>query len=113
MAMTKDPKEITKKTDLEQPLHKVIVLEYVWTFSEAHAKRLKLKLDGFLLGSQDGEDGAALRHGWRDLDDPKRAWPVLLQCALEEIRKRERFDVFDEETQQKKIRREALQGRFK
>ena len=109
-AMTKDPKEITKKTDLEQPLYPVVVLEYVWTHSDAHAKRLKAKLDEYLLGR---DENAALRHGWRDLDDPLRCWPVLIECALAELRRgREVVEVFDEATHQKKVRRAAVGGRF-
>lgn len=109
-AMTKDPKEITKKTDLEQPLYPVVVLEYVWTKSDAAAKRLKAKLDGYLLGR---DENAALRHGWRDLDDPSRCWPVLLECALNELRQqREVIETFDEDTHQKKVRRAAVSGRF-
>ena len=102
VAMTRNPGEITKKTDLEQPLHGVVVLAYVWTTSDAHAKRLKLKLDGYLLG---WTEDAPLRHGWRDLDNPISAWPTLLSLALADIRKREDIDVFDESERQLRINR--------
>lgn len=102
VAMTRDPTEITKKTDIEQPLHKVVVLAYVWTTSDAHAKRLKMRLDGYLLG---WDEDAPLRHGWRDLDDPIKAWPVLLNLAVTDIRLREDIEVFDEAERQSRINR--------
>jgi len=106
ISTTKDPKSIAKKTDIESPLWPIIPLEYVWTESEQHAKRLKTQLDILLLGNGDN----ALRHAWKHADDPVLAWPILLAQALDLIRAREEFEVFDEEERQRRIDR--LKTRF-
>lgn len=113
VSATRDLNPYVHRQDLEQPQHPLVEHGYVWVESEAHAKRLKTRLDGFLLGSKEGDEGAALRHGWRDLPDPKRAWPILLKAALIDIRKRERFEIITTEKHHQMVRREALEGRFK
>jgi hypothetical protein len=81
---------------------------FVWTETEAHAKRLKAEPDKLLLGTN--EANHALRHGWRDCDvEPEVLWPILLSEALQEIGKRgERIDFFDEEERQRRINALAL-----
>jgi hypothetical protein len=110
---TRDLKGYLHRQDLEQPQYELAVHGQVWVESEAHAKRLKTRLDGFLLGSREGDEGSALRHGWRDIPDPKRVWPLLLKAALIDIRRRERLDVLTDEKHHQLVRREALEGRFK
>lgn len=90
-------KEVTAaaRTDLESPHVGVIVLEYVLVPSEAHAKRLKEKLDEVLLGEQEGQQNDSLRHKWRDViglfddgDDHQRAmwWGIVVEEARRLLR---------------------------
>lgn len=107
VATTTKPKDIAKRADLENPVHKVRVHDLVWTESEAHAKRLKAQLDKLLLGV--GEESAALRHNWRDCDsEPCVVWVILLEEALREMRKKERVEVFDEEERLRRVEAEAV-----
>ncbi len=107
VATTKTPADIHKRTDLESPIHSIVLLHYVWTESDAHARRLKDILDGLLLGR------GRLRHGWRDvsdcmdLDGLARAWTELLREAVFDIMLRgEDFEVFDESERQARIRQQ-------
>lgn len=109
VATTTKPRDIAKRADLENPIHKVRVHDLVWTQSEAHAKRLKAQLDKLLLGV--GEESAALRHNWRDCDDPAVVWAILLEEALRELRKKERIEVFDEEERVRRVETSALKSR--
>lgn len=93
VSTTSRPRDVAKKPDLESPLHKIVVLEMVWTPSDQHAKRLKAKLDELLLGSS---SDSRLRHGWRHVDDPAVIWPILLGQAVESIRERDAFDLVTE-----------------
>ena len=111
IATTNKPRDVAKRPDLESPLHQIMVLEMVWTESDAHARRLKAKLDTLLLGTS--SDNRALRHGWRDLDnDPAIVWPILLGEALEQIRQRERIEVMGEDERVRRIAA-ALRGRVR
>jgi hypothetical protein len=107
-ATTKKPREIWKKTDLEQPLHKVSVLEMVWTESDRHAKRLKDALDLLLLGSS---EDAQLRHGWRNVDNPETAWIELLNQALILVNGRETVNVFGQKEWDRRHQRAQKGGR--
>jgi hypothetical protein len=75
-----NPGDLARKPDQENPLHEVRVHDYVWVETDAHARRLKSRLEALLLGS-----GEALKGSWRDCDDPLVLWPILLQQALEEL----------------------------
>ena len=96
VATSSKPKEISKRMDLESPIHKVTVHDFVWTASDAHAKRLKAALDKLLLGAS--QESRALRHGWRDAEaEPAVLWPILLEDALNGLRQEGAFSVFGEE----------------
>jgi hypothetical protein len=101
VATTTRPQDIAKEIDRANPLHAVKVHDYVWTPTEAHAKRLKAGLDKLLLGTT--EESRALRHGWRDCADPAVAWAILLEDALRDIRRREAFEVFDDDERRRRI----------
>ncbi len=122
---TAKPRQITKKSDLEQPLYGIYILGLVWCETDAHAKRLKASLDRQLLGEdrvqapgylhnggppmEEAVNPRRLRHGWRSLEDePDLAWPLLLLESLREIRKREWIDVFDEDERQRRIRQAKM-----
>lgn len=108
-ATTKKPRDVAKKPDLEQPLHKVTVLEMVWTNSDRHAKRLKDALDLLLLGS--GQD-TKLRHGWRNVDDPATTWVELLNQALVLVNGgRETIDVFGQKEWERRLHKAQRGGR--
>lgn len=94
IATGSDVSTVAYQADLRSPQHKVVVLEHVWTVSDAHARRLKAALDMALLGAD--AEMVRLRHAWRDLPEPKMAWGELLQDAVHVIEHRgERIDVFD------------------
>lgn len=102
VATTNKPAKVAVRPDLESPLWEIKLLEFVWTPSDMHAKRLKGKLDTLLLGTSTNERG--LRHGWRDLDtEPAIVWPILLAEALRDIRRREAFEIFTEEQRLEKV----------
>lgn len=90
-------KEMTahERADLETPHVGVVVLEYVLVPSAAHAKRLKDALDEVLMGEQEGQSNASLRHRWRDIqgcfeagDDHGRVlwWGIVLDEARRLLR---------------------------
>lgn len=108
--VTKDPVSYPKKPDLEQPIHEVGILRYVWTESDRHAKRLKERLEALLFGEEERCENYELRHAWINIDDPYVAWEMLLADALAEIRKKERFVVFDEAEHIRRVQREMAQG---
>lgn len=94
IATGSDLSTVAYQADLRSPQHRVVVLEHVWTVSDAHARRLKAAMDLALLGDDPGM--VRLRHAWRDLPDPKSAWGELLRDAIQVIEHRgERIDVFD------------------
>lgn len=110
---SKKPRDAAKRSDLEQPLHELVVLDFVQVESEEHARLLKAALDELLLGTSD--DNRALRHGWRDIEqDPAIVWPVLLRQAIEKLtslannmRRATHFEVFDEAEKDRRVRRKA------
>lgn len=81
---SREPETAAKRPDLEQPLHALVCLEYVWTTSEPHAKRLKGALETAMIG--DDPDLTRLRHSWVDCPDPSVAWTILLGDALRALR---------------------------
>lgn len=86
--------DVVRRADFEQPVHEIVVLEHVYVPSKAHAARLKAHLDRALLGGS--AKNYALRHGWRDIPpttEPGILWPVILEAALADIRRREEFSV--------------------
>ena len=99
---SRDPASAAKRPDLEQPLHSLVCLEYVWTASDAHARRLKAALDTMLVGED--EAMTSLRHSWRDCADPAIAWGVLLSDALRALREKgEIIEAFSEDMKVQKI----------
>lgn len=102
VVVTRDPASAAKRPDAEQPLHELVVLDYVWTDSDAHARRLKAALDAALIGED--PDLTKLRHAWRDCPEPGIAWSVLLGEALRSIRAGgEQIEVFGEDTRRWRI----------
>lgn len=103
IATSNNPTKVAIRPDLESPIWEIRVLEMVWCPSDAHAKRLKTKLDTLLLGST--TDNRGLRHGWRDLPaEPEIVWPVLLGEALSDIRRREReFNIYTDEQRLERV----------
>lgn len=102
ISTTNKPARVAARPDIESPLWEIKLLEFVWTPSDRHAKRLKEKLDTLLLGTTENMRG--LRHGWRDLDaEPEIVWPILLEQALRDIRRREEFEIFTEEQRLEKV----------
>lgn len=84
-----------ERSDLESPVHRVIVLEYVLVATAEHAKRLKAALDEVLLGEQEGQMNGACRHRWRNCvgcfeenDEHQRAlwWSIVLDEAQRLLR---------------------------
>lgn len=107
---SRNPEQAAHRSDLEQPLHELVTLEYVWTLSDAHARRLKAALDESLLGDDPGM--SRLRHSWRDCSDPVIAWDVLLNSAIEAIRGRgESFEVMSEDMHVQRVLNEARRRR--
>lgn len=110
---SKKPRDAAKRADLEQPLHDLVVLDFVQVETEEHARILKATLDELLLGSSN--DNKALRHGWRDIEqDPALVWPVLLKEAIEKLtsaaddmRRATQFEVFSEEEKERRIKAKA------
>jgi hypothetical protein len=101
VATSTNPDDLARKPDQENPLHKVIVHEFVWVESDAHARRLKARMEALLLGS-----GEALRFSWRDCDDPLALWPILLRQALEELD----MESFDDRERIRRASARALKG---
>lgn len=85
MAIGKDPKDAAKKTQLENPnkYSPRIPLRWVWTKSEAHAKRLKAALDERILGNDPAM--VELNGKWRDLPEWEVKWNELLADAFREV----------------------------
>lgn len=103
---SRDPENAAKTKDRAQPIHKMEVLRWVWTPSEAHAKRLKAALDTCLLG--DDPDMRRMRNGFRDVPEWEVAWPILLQEAVETLRRRrETIETFSDEMKVHRILRHA------
>lgn len=113
VSTSKKPRDAAKRSDLEQPIHDLVVLDFVQVESEEHARLLKAALDELLLGSSD--DNKALRHGWRDIEqDPAVVWPVLLRQAIEKLtsladdmRRATHFEVISETEKQRRVQRKA------
>lgn len=110
---SKKPRDAAKRSDLEQPLHDLVVLDFVQVASEEHARLLKSALDELLLGSSGANK--ALRHGWRDIEqDPAIVWPILLSDAIrkltavaDDMRRATSFEVFDEAEKNRRVRQRA------
>lgn len=98
IAISRDPWSIAKKPDLESPMFGIVVLQYVWTESESHARRLRTLLEQALVGQSDDVE---LRHAWKDCSDPHVAWPILLAEALRSST--ERIDVFGEDDRLRRV----------
>ncbi len=62
----------------------VVLLEHVWTKSEAHASRLKAALYACLLGND--HELRQLNGGWIDMMEWKDAWGDLLAAAVADLR---------------------------
>lgn len=113
IATSKKPRDAAKRSDLEQPLHELVVLDFVQVETEEHARILKAALDELLTGSSD--NNKALRHGWRDIEqDPSIVWPILLNDAITKLtnavadmRRATSFEVFSEQEKIEKIKRKA------
>ncbi len=72
------------------------LLDYVWTESEAHAKRLKDAIIVRILG--DDPDMIRLRHTWLDLPNYEIAWGFLVKDALMDLKsRRETVSIFSNE----------------
>lgn len=108
VAIGRDPETAAKRADLEHPIHKLETLAYVWTASEAHARRLKAALDLRILGED--SDMTSLRHNWRDLPEWERAWPILLNEALIDLRAGGQvIEAFSEQIRVQRIRKFSQQ----
>jgi len=104
--ISRDPVNAAKRADLEHAVHALSVLEYVWTATDAHARRLKAALDTRVIG----QDAAmsTLRHSWRDLPEWQVAWPILLGDAIQDLHANgETIEVFTDEMKVHKIVRHA------
>lgn len=114
---SKKPRDAAKRADLEQPLHELVVLDFVQVETEVHARILKAALDELLLGTS--EDNKALRHGWRDIEqDPAMVWPILLNDAIrkltetaDDMRRATEFNVFSEAEKERRITAKARSGK--
>ena len=103
---SRNPENAAKVGDRWQTIHRMEVLRWVWTPSEAHAKRLKAALDVCLLGED--PDGRRLRNNFRDVPEWEIAWPLLLQDALETLRRRgETIETFSDEMKVHRVLRHA------
>lgn len=103
---SRDPENAAKVKDRSQPIHQMEVLRWVWTPSEAHAKRLKAALDTCLLGED--PDMRRMRNGFRDVPEWEIAWPILLGDALETLRQRgETIETFSDEMKIHRVLRHA------
>lgn len=108
VATSRDPAAAAKRADMEQPIHALETLAYVWTASEAHARRLKAALDARILG--DDPDMTQLRHNWRDMPAWEVAWPILLNEAIADLRAGgETIEAFSEDIRIQRVRRHAQQ----
>lgn len=106
VSYSRNPTNAAKVGDRWQPIHQMEVLRWVWTPSEAHAKRLKAALDTCLLG--DDPDMRRMRNGFRDIPEWEVAWPILLQEAVETLRRRgETVETFSDEMKVHRILRHA------
>jgi hypothetical protein len=102
VVVSRDPEQAAKRADLEQPLHELVTLEFVWTRSDADARRLKAALDEALIG--DDPAMIKLRHSWRDCAEPSVAWGIFLSEAMSKIRSRgENVEIFTERMRVQKI----------
>lgn len=95
IAVSRKEMMAAERSDIESPHVKVVVLEYVLVPTEVHAKRLKEKLDDVLMGEQESQLNASLRHRWRDVrgcfeekDEHSRAiwWALVLEEAQRLLR---------------------------
>lgn len=104
---SREPKTAAKRADLDQPLHEMVTLEWVWVDSDAHARRLKNALDELLLGAD--PEMVVLRHSWRDIgEEPEVKWAVLLSEAQRMIEARgETIQVVDDLGRDRLIMAEA------
>lgn len=106
VATSRDPATAAKRADMEQPIHALETLAYVWTASDAHARRLKAALDARILG--DDPDMNHLRHNWRDMPAWEVAWPILLNEAIADLRAGgETVEAFSEDIRVQRVRRHA------
>jgi len=110
IVVTREPETVTRRSDLEHPLHELTTLAWVWTESEAHARRLKAAIDEALLGADPIMVG--LRHSWRDIvDEPLVKWGLLLDQALRALRHRgEVIRLLSDQMRDQRIVQEAQRG---
>lgn len=105
---SRDPESAAKTKDRAQWVHEVKVLRWVWTASEAHAKRLKAALDVCLLGEDPGM--RRMRNAFRDVPEWEIAWPILLDQAVRDLRaKGEIIETFSDEMKVYRVLRHARQ----
>lgn len=99
---SRSPADAAKEFDKSSPIHPVVVLAYVWTRSDADARRLKAALDLRIIG--DDPEMTVLRHWWRDLPEWEVSWPILLQDAMSDLREGgEKIEVFSDEMRAQRI----------
>ena len=86
----------------------VVLLEHVWTISEAHAGRLKSALYARLIGND--HEMRMLNGGWVDCMDWREQWGELLNEALRDLRAGgETVEVFSDEMRIQRYRRHEQQ----
>jgi hypothetical protein len=99
---SRDPKELLAKLAPEHPLHRLVIIDLVWCETEAHARRIKTRLDVSLLGD---DQQNRLQWSWRDMPEPSLAWPILLNEAIMSIMEQEQIEVFDDDERRQRIER--------
>lgn len=108
---SKDPESAADRADLEQSQYELVTLEWVWTISDAHARRLRVAL----IEELDGPDPqmVRLRHGYRDCGaNPKRTWKRCLDNAQIKMRARgEPVECYSEEMRLQYFANEIRRGR--
>lgn len=95
LVITKTPRTVHKKPDTEQPFHPIKLIAYIWTKSEAHAERLKDRMEALFYGQN--EESRILRRTWMNVHEPKAMWDQILPWAHYEINKREELDLWTEQ----------------
>lgn len=106
VAMGKSPEDAAETDDRGNPIFEPVVLAYVWTRSDRHARRLKEALDRRLLGAD--PTMTRLRGYWRDLPEWEVAWPILLGDAIKDLQDAgEAIEYFSEEIRIQRTRRHA------
>lgn len=100
---TQNPKAYARNVDnVAGHTYAHVPIDWVWTLSQSHALRLQQRLDEMLLGA---ENRHRLRGRWRDLEEPKRDWPILLADAISQWP--EEIEVFDDQAKMMRTLHEA------